>query len=58
MIGEDVEIGDDAVLLPHVVIYRGVRIGRNFFAHAHAMVREYCTLGDDIILQNGAIVGS
>jgi len=58
VIDEDVEIGDDAVLLPHVVIYRGARIGNRFFAHAHAVVREYCRLGDDIILQNGAIVGS
>ena len=58
VIDEDVEIGDDAVLLPHVVIYRGVRIGNNFFAHAHAVVREHCKLGDDVILQNGAIVGA
>jgi UDP-3-O-[3-hydroxymyristoyl] glucosamine N-acyltransferase len=58
VIDADVEIGDDAVLLPHVVIYRGVRIGRRFFAHAHAVVREYCRLGDNVILQNGAIVGA
>ncbi|MFI5115734.1 MAG: UDP-3-O-(3-hydroxymyristoyl)glucosamine N-acyltransferase [Terriglobales bacterium] len=57
VIDEDVEIGDDAVLLPHVVIYRGARIGNHFFAHAHAVVRENCVLGDDVILQNGAIVG-
>jgi UDP-3-O-[3-hydroxymyristoyl] glucosamine N-acyltransferase len=57
VIDEDVEIGDDAVLLPHVVIYRGARIGNHFFAHAHAVVREDCILGDNIILQNGAIVG-
>ncbi len=57
VIDDDVEIGDDAVLLPHVVIYRGVRIGKNFFAHAHAVVREDCQLGDNVILQNGVIVG-
>ena len=57
VIDEDVEIGDDAVLLPHVVIYRGARIGKHFFAHAHAVVRENCILGDNVILQNGAIVG-
>jgi UDP-3-O-[3-hydroxymyristoyl] glucosamine N-acyltransferase len=58
VIGDDVEIGDNAVLLPHVVVYRGARIGRRFFAHAHAVVREYCVLGDNVILQNGVIVGS
>jgi len=57
VIDADVEIGDDAVLLPHVVIYRGARIGNHFFAHAHAVVREHCVLGDNVILQNGAIVG-
>lgn len=57
VIDADVEIGDDAVLLPHVVIYRGARIGNHFFAHAHAVVREHCILGDNVILQNGAIVG-
>lgn len=57
VIEDDVQIGNDAVLLPHVVIYRSARIGNRFFAHAHAVVREYCTLGDDVILQNGAIIG-
>ncbi len=58
VIDEDVEIGDDAVLLPFVVIYRGARIGHKFFAHAHAVVREYCELGDNVVLQNGAVVGA
>ena len=57
VIDDDVEIGDNAVLLPHVVIYRGARIGASFFAHAHAVVREFCRLGDNVILQNGAVVG-
>jgi UDP-3-O-[3-hydroxymyristoyl] glucosamine N-acyltransferase len=58
VIDAGVEIGDDAVLLPHVVVYRGARIGRRCFAHAHAVVREYCRLGDDVVLQNGAVVGA
>ena len=58
VIDGDVEIGDDCVLLPHVVIYRGARIGNRFFAHAHAVVREFCRVGDDVILQNGALIGT
>lgn len=58
VIGDNVVVGEDAVILPHVVLYPGVRIGCRFFAHAHAVVREFCTLGDDVVLQNGAIVGS
>jgi len=41
-----------------VVIYRGATIGNNFFAHAHAVVREFCNLGDNVLLQNGVVVGS
>jgi UDP-3-O-[3-hydroxymyristoyl] glucosamine N-acyltransferase len=58
VIDEDVVIGDNAVLLAHVVIYRGVTIGNNFFAHALAVVREFCQLADNIVLQNGTVVGS
>jgi UDP-3-O-[3-hydroxymyristoyl] glucosamine N-acyltransferase len=57
VIEDDVVIGENAVLLPHVVIYRGSKIGNNFFAHAHAVVREFCTLGNHVLLQNGVIVG-
>jgi UDP-3-O-[3-hydroxymyristoyl] glucosamine N-acyltransferase len=57
VIDDDVVIGDNAVLLTHVVIYRGVNIGYNFFAHAHAVVREFCQLGNNVLLQNGVVVG-
>jgi len=56
-IDRDVEIGPKAVLLAHVVIYAGVKIGSNFFAHAHSVVREYCRIGNNVILQNGVIIG-
>ncbi len=58
MIGDHVTIGDNAVILPHVVFYSHASAGDNLFAHAHAVVREYCQLGDDVILQNGAIIGA
>ena len=37
---------------------RHVTVGNSFTAHAHAVVREHCQLGDNVILQNGAIIGS
>lgn len=58
VVGEDVTIGANAVLLAHVVIYRGVSIGENFFAHAHAVVRENCRIGNNVILQNGVVLGA
>jgi UDP-3-O-[3-hydroxymyristoyl] glucosamine N-acyltransferase len=54
----DVEIGEACTLLPHVVIYRGARIGDHFFAHAGAVVREHCRIGNNVILQNGVVVGA
>jgi UDP-3-O-[3-hydroxymyristoyl] glucosamine N-acyltransferase len=58
VIGAGAVIGQGTALLPHVVIYAGARLGKHCFAHAHAVVRESCLLGDGVILQNGAVVGS
>jgi len=58
VIGAGARVGTHAVILPHVVLYPGVTIGDHFFAHAHAVVRESCILGDHVTLENGAIVGS
>ena len=58
VVGPNVKIGPGATLLPHVVLYPGVRAGRRLFAHAHAVVREHCELGDDVTLENGAIIGA
>jgi UDP-3-O-[3-hydroxymyristoyl] glucosamine N-acyltransferase len=58
VVGAGCVIGDDAVLLPHVVLYQGVTVGARFLAHAHAVVREGCLLGDDVILQNGVVIGA
>jgi len=56
-IDEDVVIGENAVLHSFVSVYRGARIGADFFAHAHAVVREFCKIGDRVILQNGVVIG-
>jgi UDP-3-O-[3-hydroxymyristoyl] glucosamine N-acyltransferase len=58
VIGPNVKLGPHATLLPHVVLYPGVRAGSYFFAHAHSVVREACELGDNVTLENGAIVGA
>jgi UDP-3-O-[3-hydroxymyristoyl] glucosamine N-acyltransferase len=58
VIGEEVQLGDNAVLYPHVIIYPYAQIGDDFLAHAQSVVREHCRIGDRVILQNGAVVGS
>ena len=49
-IGDDVTLGSDAILHPHVVIYKGAKIGDRFEAHSHAIVREYCEIGDRVMV--------
>jgi UDP-3-O-[3-hydroxymyristoyl] glucosamine N-acyltransferase len=56
-VDEEAEIGRNTVLHSFVNIYRGAKIGDDFFAHAHAVVREFCHIGDRVTLQNGVIIG-
>ena len=58
VIGPHVRLGPHATLLPHVVLYPGVQAGSHLFAHAHAVVREGCSLGDHVTLENGAVIGA
>jgi UDP-3-O-[3-hydroxymyristoyl] glucosamine N-acyltransferase len=57
VVGPHVRLGAHATLLPHVVLYPGVETGSHLFAHAHAVIRENCILGDHVTLENGAIIG-
>jgi UDP-3-O-[3-hydroxymyristoyl] glucosamine N-acyltransferase len=56
-VDEEAEIGRNAVLHSLVNVYRGARIGDDFFAHAHSVVREFCRIGNRVVLQNGVIIG-
>jgi UDP-3-O-[3-hydroxymyristoyl] glucosamine N-acyltransferase len=57
VVGDNVTIGRNAVLRPHVVVYEGASIGDDFYAHSHAVVREFCRIGHRVTLQNGVVVG-
>jgi UDP-3-O-[3-hydroxymyristoyl] glucosamine N-acyltransferase len=56
-VDKGVEIGRNAVLHSLVTIYRNTRIGDDFMAHSQSVVREGCTIGDRVILQNGVVIG-
>jgi UDP-3-O-[3-hydroxymyristoyl] glucosamine N-acyltransferase len=56
-VDEGVEIGRGAVLHSLVTIYRDTRIGDDFLAHSQTVVREGCTIGNRVVLQNGVVVG-
>jgi UDP-3-O-[3-hydroxymyristoyl] glucosamine N-acyltransferase len=58
VIGDNVVVGMNAVIHPHVTIYPGVRVGDDFVAHAQSVVREFCRIGNRVILQNGAHIGT
>ncbi len=58
IIGEEVEVGAGTILYPGVCLYHQVVVGADCCLHAHAVVREACRLGDRVILQPGAVIGS
>ncbi|MGH9469812.1 MAG: UDP-3-O-(3-hydroxymyristoyl)glucosamine N-acyltransferase [Terriglobia bacterium] len=57
VVEDGVTLGDNCVLKSFVAIYHGAKIGDRFFAHSHAVVRENVEIGNDVILQNGVVVG-
>jgi len=58
VIEDDVEIGKNCTLSPFVHISRGARIGDNFKAYSQVSVREFCRIGNNVILQDGVKVGT
>jgi len=58
VIDEDVVIGKNCVVHPFVHIYRGAQIGDDFKAYANVSVREFCRIGNGVILQDGAKIGT
>jgi UDP-3-O-[3-hydroxymyristoyl] glucosamine N-acyltransferase len=58
VIEDDVVIGPHCTLYPFVHIARGASIGHDFRAYSHCSVREYCRIGNNVILQDGAKIGS
>jgi UDP-3-O-[3-hydroxymyristoyl] glucosamine N-acyltransferase len=51
-------IGEDVCVYPHVVLYPNVVLGGGSILHSFVIVREDCRIGQRVILQNGAVVGS
>lgn len=58
VIDRNTKIGAHTIIGPHVVISYGVTIGEACYFHPHVTVRERCVLGNRIILQPGAVIGS
>jgi UDP-3-O-[3-hydroxymyristoyl] glucosamine N-acyltransferase len=57
-IGAGAIIGARTIVYPNVVVGPGARIGADCVLHAHVSVRERVSIGDRVILLDGAVVGS
>jgi UDP-3-O-[3-hydroxymyristoyl] glucosamine N-acyltransferase len=58
VVGAGARIGAETVLYPHARVLDDARVGAGCTLHSGATVRERCVLGDRVILQPNAVVGS
>lgn len=58
VIEDAVEIGAGSVLVAQVYVGRGARIGRDALLQPRSVLHARCELGERVILQAGAVVGS
>ncbi len=67
---DDVEIGEGAILCPHVTLTSNIRIGKHFHANLYSYVEHDCIIGDfvtfapgvkcngNIVIEDHAYIGS
>lgn len=53
---QDLVVGEGARLRSGTILYAGSRIGRRFETGHHVVVREECTLGDDVSVWTGSVI--
>jgi UDP-3-O-[3-hydroxymyristoyl] glucosamine N-acyltransferase len=57
-IAEGASVGARTVVYPHVTIGAGAVVGDDCVIHARVSLRERVTLGNRVVVQDGAVVGS
>ena len=57
-IGQDVVLGNNAKVYPHVYIGDNVRLGDNVTLHPGAKIYRDCVLGNNVTVHAGAVIGS
>jgi UDP-3-O-[3-hydroxymyristoyl] glucosamine N-acyltransferase len=58
VVDADAVIGDGTTIYPNVYVGVSVQIGKDCTLYPSSNVRERCSLGDRVILQPGAVIGS
>jgi UDP-3-O-[3-hydroxymyristoyl] glucosamine N-acyltransferase len=57
-IGAGSSVGRRTIVHPHAYIGPNARIGDDCVIHAHVSIREGTVIGNRVVIQNGAVVGS
>ncbi len=57
-IDQGVRIDDHSQIGAHVSLGAGVSVGSHCFIHPHVTVRERCIIGNRVVIQPGAVIGS
>jgi len=57
-IGAGARVGARTVVQPFVSIGPGARVGEDCLLHSHVAIRERVVVGDRVVIQDGAVVGS
>lgn len=58
VVADNAIIGDNTVIYPHVYIGTGVTVGTDSLIYSGTAVREHCQIGNRVIIQNNAVIGS
>jgi UDP-3-O-[3-hydroxymyristoyl] glucosamine N-acyltransferase len=53
-----VVLGDNGVIGPNVVVGYGSRLGNDVQLFGSVTIREYCEIGDRVIIHSGSVIGS
>jgi len=57
-VGDEVEIGDNAKIYPHVYLAKGVKVGKNTVIHSGVRIYENCVIGNDCEIHSGTVLGA
>ena len=58
VIDEGASVGARTIIHAHVTIGRGAEVGADCTIHARVSIRERAKLGDRVVVQDGAVIGS
>jgi UDP-3-O-[3-hydroxymyristoyl] glucosamine N-acyltransferase len=58
VVGDGARIGDRVIVRAHAIVGAGAQIGDDSVIHARVSIRDRCTLGMRVVVQDGAVIGS